>query len=231
MAIVLSALASLVSGWFAYDLIRSSVAKPRPHTVAYAVGMTMFALATFASFISIAFGWTDLVYKTFYLFGAVLNVPFLALGSVYLVGGQRWGKNLLGLLIPFTFMSALLIVPATMGPIPDEILPKGSEIFETAAITTLVAIGAGIGASILVLAGLISIVRFWRTSKPLMFGNVLIVVGTFVAAAQRTVVDATGSQELFTATIFTAVSLIWAGYRLAAGRRASIIAPGPVLRD
>ena len=204
------------------------MAKPRPHTVAYAVGMTMFALATLASFFSIAFGWTDLVYKTFYLFGAVLNVPFLALGSVYLVGGERWGRNLLGLLIPFTFMSTLLIVPATMGPIPDEILPKGSEIFETAAITTLVAVGAGIGASLLIVAGLFSIVRFWRTSKPLVYGNLLIVIGTFVAAAQRSVVDATGSQEIFTATLFSAVTLIWAGYRLAAGRRVSIVAPDPV---
>lgn len=227
MAIVLSAFSAVVAGWFAYDLIRSVAANPRPHTAAYAAGMTMFAIATAASFLSIAFGWTDPVYKTFYLFGGVLNVPFLALGSVYLVGGQRWGKAMLGLLMPFTLMGVLLIVPAAMGPIPDEILPKGSEIFASGGITTLVAIGSGIGAMILIVAGLVSVGRFWRRSKHLVAGNLLIVGGTFVAAAQRTVVDATGSQELFTATLLTAVSLIWAGYRLAAGKRATVLAPGP----
>lgn len=229
MAIVLSAFSAVVAGWFAYDLIRSAAAKPRPHTAAYAAGMTMFAAATLASFLSIAFGWTDAVYKTFYLFGGVLNVPFLALGSVYLVGGPRWGKVMLGLLLPFTLMGTLLVVPAVMGPIPDEILPKGSEIFAAGGITTLVAIGSGIGASILIVAGLVSVGRFWRRSKALVAGNLLIVGGTFVAAAQRTVVDATGSQELFTVTLLTAVSLIWAGYRLAVGKRAAILAPGPTV--
>lgn len=228
MAIVLSALASLAAGWFAIDLVRSAVAKPRPHTTAYAVGMCMFALATMASFLSIAFGWSNFIYKAFYLFGAVLNVPFLALGSVYLVGGIRWGKIMTALLIPFALMAALLIVPASMGSIPAEILPRGSEIFEAGGITTLVAIGSGIGATLLIVAGLASVFRFWRKSRSLVLGNLLIVAGTFVAAAQRSVVDATGSQELFTATLLTAVSLIWAGYRLTAGRRATIQAPESV---
>lgn len=228
MAIVLSAFSSLVAAWFAFDLIRSAVASRRPHTAAYAAGMTMFAVATLASFLSIAFGWTDGIYKIFYLFGGVLNVPFLALGSVYLVGGERWGRAMLGLLLPFTLMATLLVLPAAMGPIPDEILPRGSEIFASGGITTLVAIGSGIGASILIVAGLTSVLRFWRRSKPLVAGNLLIVAGTFVAAAQRTIVDATGSQELFTATLLTAVSLIWAGYRLAVGRRATIMAPGRI---
>lgn len=228
MAIVLSAFSTLVAGWFAYDLIRSATAKRQPHTAAYAAGMTMFAAATLASFLSIAFGWTGAIYKTFYLFGGVLNVPFLALGSVYLVGGERWGKAMLGLLLPFTLMGTLLVVPAAMGPIPDEILPRGSEIFASGGITTLVAIGSGVGATILIAAGLISVFRFWRRSKFLVAGNLLIVAGTFVAAAQRSVVDATGSQELFTATLLTAVILIWAGYRLAAGRRATIMASGPI---
>lgn len=228
MAIVLSAVSSLIAAWFAYDLIRSAAAKPRPHTAAYAAGMTMFALAAFASFLSIAIGWTDAIYKTFYLFGGVLNVPFLALGSVYLVGGQRWGKLMLGLLLPFTLMGVLLVLPAAMGPIPDEILPRGSEIFASAGITVLVAIGSGIGATLLIVAGLASVFRFWRRSRALVAGNLLIVTGTFVAAAQRSVIDATGSQELFTVTVLTAVSLIWAGYRLAAGKRTTILAPGPV---
>ncbi len=143
MAIVLSAFSSLVAGWFAFDLIRSAAAKRRPHTAAYAAGMTMFAAATLASFLSIAFGWTDAIYKIFYLFGGVLNVPFLALGSVYLVGGERWGRAMLGLLLAL-YLDGHVAGPARLpwAAIPDEILPRGSEIFASGGITTLVAIGS-----------------------------------------------------------------------------------------
>lgn len=222
MAAVFSFLAASVAAWFAYDLISGAVTRPRPHLRAYAAGMSMFALATFASFLSITMGWNGPIYKTFFLFGAVLNVPFLALGSVYLVFGAKAGRAMLGLLMPFTVMSVLLIVPATISDVPDEILPTGSEIFAASGITTLVAIGSGIGASLLIVAGLVSVFRFWRTSKALLGGNLLIVGGTFVAASQRSVVDATGSHELFTVTLLVSVSLIWAGYRLATGQRGEL---------
>ena len=35
----------------------------------------------------------DWSFKVFYLFGGVLNVPFLALGTVYLLGGRRLGDR------------------------------------------------------------------------------------------------------------------------------------------
>lgn len=222
MDLVLSSMASLAAAWFARDLVRSAVAKPRPHKTAYAVGMSMFALASLASTLSIAFGWTPLLYKTFFVLGGVLNVPFLALGSLYLVAGERAAKAMRGFLLALAVFSVTLIAPATLGEIPVQILPVGSEVFENGFAPIFAAIGSGLGALVLILAGLVSIFRFWKTSRRLVEGNALIVLGTLVAGAQRSVVDATGSQEVFTVTLLTAVTLIWVGYRLASGQRAQL---------
>ena len=41
-------------------------------------------------------GGDEVTFRLFYLFGAVLNVPFLALGTVYLLGGVRRGDRWAG---------------------------------------------------------------------------------------------------------------------------------------
>ncbi len=55
----------------------------------------MFALASAALWLAEAKGWSSATFRTFYLFGAILDVPWLALGTVYLLTGRarcarRW---------------------------------------------------------------------------------------------------------------------------------------------
>ena len=108
MDTALSLLTALAATVFATDLWLDYRRKPRPHIVAYAVGMTMFAVATWAFFVGITFGWTGFVYRTFYLFGAILNIPFLALGSMFLVVGRRSGNVMAIALGAFTAISVTL---------------------------------------------------------------------------------------------------------------------------
>ena len=45
----------------------------------------MFASASAALWLGVAVGWSGPTFRVFYLFGAILNVPYLALGTVYLL--------------------------------------------------------------------------------------------------------------------------------------------------
>ena len=38
-------------------------------------------------------GWSAASFRVFYLAGAILNVPWLALGTVYLLAGQQIGDR------------------------------------------------------------------------------------------------------------------------------------------
>ena len=55
--------------------------------------MALFAAGALAYFFGVALGWRPWSFKAFYLLGGVLTVPVLALGTVYLLIGRRWGDR------------------------------------------------------------------------------------------------------------------------------------------
>jgi hypothetical protein len=215
---ILSALAALAATIFSFDLWRGYLRRPRPHIAAYGAGIAMFAIATWALFAGVTFGWTGPVYRTFYLFGAVLNILFLALGSMYLVVGKRSGHGMAIALGAYAAISITLVTTVDFEqPLPEGGIP--SDIFATGFGPRLFAIiGGAVGSLILVVLALISLVRFWKKDRKIVWGNALIVAGVFAAAWGGTGL-ALGEASGFSLSLLLAVSLIWAGYRVTSGRR------------
>lgn len=213
-----SAVAGAAATIFAADLWRGYRSRPRPHIAAYAIGMTMFALATWALFVGVTFGWSGGAYRTFFLFGAILNIPFLALGSMFLVVGRRSGHAMT------IFLGALAAISTTLTLTVDfqHELPIGGvphDIFATGFGPRLfAAIGGALGATILMVLAAVSLIRFWTRDRQLVWGNALILAGTGAAASGGTVL-AFGEATWFALSLLVAVTLIWAGYRVASGRR------------
>jgi hypothetical protein len=85
---LLPGIAAAASGAFAAAVLRQYAARRRPHQLAWGVSLSMFAVASLALTAGVAAGWTPLSFKLYYLFGAVLNVPWLALGTVELLAGR-----------------------------------------------------------------------------------------------------------------------------------------------
>jgi hypothetical protein len=222
----LALLAALVATAFSIDLWLDWRRRPRPHVAAYATGMTMFAVSTWALWTGLAFGWTGPAYRIFFLFGAILNIPYLALGSMFLVAGKRAGHIMLIALGAFSAIAVTLTLTVPFAEalpasgIPHEIFPPISEGFGP---RLLAAIGGGMGATILIVLAIVSIVRFWKRDRRLVWANVLIVAGTLAASTGGTGL-AIGEAAAFSISLLVAVSLIWLGYRLAGGRRPSPVA-------
>lgn len=213
--------AALISTAFTADLINGYRRRPRPHAAAYAAGMALFALATWALALGLTSGWTGFSYRVFFLFGAILNIPFLALGSMYLVVGKRAGT------ITFIVVGAIAAIsttltttvpfanPLPLGGIPHDIFPPISEGFGP---RLLAAIAGGLAATVIILLSALSAYRFWRSSRRLVWANLLITAGTFTAAWGGTGL-AIGEGAAFAISLLLAASLIWAGYRTASGAR------------
>ena len=220
MESVLSVVAAIASSLFAFDLWSDYRRRPRPHIAAYGTGMTMFAVATWALFIGVTFAWTGPVYRTFFLFGAVLNIPFLALGSMFLVVGNRSGHAMTVALGAFTaFATTLTLTVPFQQPLPVDGIPHARDMFESGFGPRLFAlIGGAVGVTILSVLALVSLVRFWKKDRSIVWGNALILVGTLAAAWGGTRL-ALGDESGFALSLLIAVTLIWAGYRVAAGRR------------
>jgi hypothetical protein len=215
---VIAALAGVAASIFAFDLWRDYRRRPRPHIAAYGAGMTLFAIATWCLFIGLAFGWSGPVYRTFFLFGAVLNIPLLALGSMFLVVGKKSGHVMTVAIGAIAAISTTLTftVPFEQ-PLPDGGIPH--DMFATGFGPRLFAIiGGASGTTILVILALISLFRFWRKDRRIVWGNALIVTGTLAAAWGGTGL-ALGEAGGFALSLLLAVSFIWGGYRVASGRR------------
>src|SRR5215216_6959769 len=85
---LLPAVAAAASAAFAVAVLRQYAARRRPHQLAWGIALSMFAVASLALTVGVAAGWSPLSFKVYYLFGAVLNVPWLALGTVELLAGR-----------------------------------------------------------------------------------------------------------------------------------------------
>jgi hypothetical protein len=182
----------------------------------------MFALATLALAHGLIVGWSGAGYRVFFLFGAILNIPFLALGSMFLVAGRRAGT------IMFLFLGALSAISITLtttvdfaqalpaGGVPEHVFPPISAGFGP---RLLAAISGGIGASILVVLSVVSVIRFWRKSRRIVWGNLLVLGGTLAASTGGTGL-ALGRSAAFSLSLMAAVTLIWWGFRVSSGARA-----------
>src|SRR4030081_582134 len=85
--------AALVSAISASLLGRQWIARRRPHQLAWTAALGMFTVATLASAHGVRLGWTPGLFRGYYPFGAMINVPFLAVGTVYLLAKRRWAAH------------------------------------------------------------------------------------------------------------------------------------------
>src|SRR4051794_14443846 len=81
--------AAIVALVFAVLVIRQFAARRRPYLAYWAIALLMFATASFAAFLGILNGWNTRLFAAYWLFGAILNVPFLAAGEVVLLVRSR----------------------------------------------------------------------------------------------------------------------------------------------
>jgi hypothetical protein len=218
---IISIVAATASTAFAIDLILDYRRRHRPHVAAFATGIGMFATATICLAIALNTGWSEIDYRIFFLFGAVLNVPFLALGSMFLVVGPRAGHTMTILLAGFAAMSTTLVTTVPFanalpesGVRPD-VFPPLSEGFGP---RLLAAIGGASGTTILVLLAVVSVVRFRKKNPRIVTGNALILAGTLVAAWGGTGL-AIGEDSGFVISLLVTSILLWTGYRTTRSKR------------
>ena len=213
----------------------------RPHEAAWTVALALFALASAALATGASTGWDRGVFRVFYLLGAVLNVPWLALGTVYLLFGEQAGRRVRAVLL---FASGLAVGVMLTAPVAGDVagsatIPVGKEVFGVFP-RVLAAVGSGLGALIVFGGAAWSAVRFARAARgrgaaPRVNGppsgrmaaaNALIALGTLVLSGGGTLQGILGHDEAFTVSLATGIAVVYAGF-LVAARPARAPVPAP----
>ena len=242
----LGAAATLVAAAFALSTLERWLLRRKPYELAWTLSLAMFAVASGDLWWATATGWNDVNFRIFFLFGAILNVPWLALGSIELLAPRRVGR-LVGAVLALVSMFAVgvMTVAPLLGPVPSDPndLPQGSELFGPIP-RILAAVGSGVGALVVFGAALLSAWRLLRgrarsaqLSGPvaapgrLALGNLLIAAGTLVLSGSGTLAGRLGELEAFEVTLLVGVSILFVGFLVAtsaSGTRAPSAGPvGP----
>ena len=98
--VVLPFLSSTLSLVFFVLLIDQWRERHRPYQAVWAIGMLWYGLSAGTEWIGGAVGWSEPLYKSWYLIGAIWVAGWLGLGTVYLLGKTRFG---------FAFAASLML--------------------------------------------------------------------------------------------------------------------------
>jgi hypothetical protein len=102
--IVLPLGSSLLSFIFFVFLIDQWRERRRPYQLVWAVGMLWYALSAGTEFLGGAFGWSEPLYRAWYLIGAIWVAGWLGLGTVMLLAKTRFGLAM----VPVFLLLALI---------------------------------------------------------------------------------------------------------------------------
>jgi hypothetical protein len=233
--VALAAAATLVALAFTLSTFERWLAKHRRHELAWTVALAMFTVGSAALWYGAAAGWGGPAFRVFYLFGAIVNVPFLALGTVYLLGGTRRGDVWTGVVaLAAAFAAGVVAVAPLHHRIPRHRLPQGSDVFG-ALPRVLAAVASGAGATVVLVGAAWTAWRLWRRPRDdpdeghastvgrgrpgrLVGANLLIAAGTLVLGAGGLFNSVLDAMTAFAVTLLVGITLLFAGFLLATAR-------------
>jgi len=180
---------SLVSFCLAIVILRRYWERKGPHLLLWGVGMIFYGIGGFCEGYYGAYGWNSIIFRMWYLFGAILVAAWLGQGTVYLLAKRKWAHGLMVLLVLGSIYGAIKIFGAELDPsLMTTSLHTGSEMSGDAILTSgvrsLTPIFNIYGTVALVGGAAYSAWIFWRKRVLLhrSIGNILIALGAILPA-------------------------------------------------
>ena len=199
-----------------------------PHELAWTISLALFAIGAGALWWAESRGWSLASFRVFFVAGAVLNVPWLALGTVYLLAGEAGGNRVRAWLIGLSGLSVGIVLFAPTAAGRGHELPTGKDVFGVAprsspgsarAWPPWSSSSARCGAPCRLVrhraAGAAARGAAQPAPRPAGRGNVLIAVGTLVLSASGTLAGRLGKDRAFAVTLLVGIVVLFAGFLVA----------------
>jgi len=226
----LAGTATLVACAFALITFDRWQLRGQSHDLAWTIDMILFAVGSLALWWAETTGWTLFIFRIFFVSGAVLNVAWLALGTIYLLTGKTTGDHVRKYLTSLSTFSigVVLIAPAKRELVDGE-FPSARQLFGVTP-RILAAVGSGVPALIIIFGALWSTFRVIRKATPTMsqrnvrivkspkrlaIGNVLVATGTIVLSASGSFAGRLGKDRAFAITLLIGLCILFSGFLVA----------------
>jgi hypothetical protein len=205
-----------------------------PHLLWWAAGILVYGAGTFTEGFTTLFGWSETVFRSWYISGALLGGAPLAQGTVYLLLKRRTANRLTAALIPpIAAGSVCVLLTPVDAALVEPYLLSGS-VMEWQWVRLFSPFINTYAFIFLVGGAALSAVRFSRKKATFdrFVGNVLIAVGALLPGVGGMATRMGYTEALYVGE-FVGIILIFMGYRWNVKRRRVIrrITPQLVTED
>ena len=107
---------AIISFIFSFVIFKRYAEKRRPHLLLWGLGMVFYGIGGFCEAYFGAFGWNALIFRMWYLFGAILVAAWLGQGTVYLLVKRSYANILMVILGVASAYAAIRIFGAQLDP-------------------------------------------------------------------------------------------------------------------
>jgi hypothetical protein len=184
------------------------------------IGVGLYGLGTFTEAVTTIFGWSEPVFRGWYIAGALLGAGPLAQGTVYLLLPRRIADRLAVALLTYVAIASAFVVATPL--LYDLVEPNrlAGDVMAWQWVRLFSPL-VNLYAVVFLIGGAIWSAwkyRSHRDASSRVRGNVLIAVGAILPGIGGSFARA-GVVEVLYVTELIGLLLIWAGYRVIAGDR------------
>jgi hypothetical protein len=186
---ILPFVSCIVSFIFTVFVFNRYLKRGGAHLLLWGTGMAFYAIGGFCEAYFAAFGWNPFIFRSWYLFGAILVAAWLGQGTVYLLAKRRWANAFMLILGAASIYAVIRVFTAQLDPaLMITNLQAGGEMSGKAIVTSGVRFLTPFfnlyGTVTLVGGAAYSAYIFWRKRILLhrVIGNILIATGAMLPA-------------------------------------------------
>ncbi|HKK20888.1 MAG TPA: hypothetical protein VJ983_05395 [candidate division Zixibacteria bacterium] len=208
-------LSTLISALFSFVILSRYRSKPQAtYLFWWGIGVAVYGAGTLVEAYTTLFGWHVAVFKAWYIAGALLGGAPLALGSVYLLMGKKFGKISATLLVVTVAVTSCFVI---FSPIKYDLVDPAILNADVLGWQSIRLVSPFINslAGIFLIGGALYSAAKYR-SRPAMrnryIGNIYIAIGALLPGVGGAF-SRFGHTEVLYIGEFVGIIMIWYGYR------------------
>lgn len=207
-------LTTIFSAFFLYQLVQHYATKRKSaYILWWAVGVLFYGLGTLVESLFTIYGWSEPIFKAWYILGALLGGAPLAQGTVHLLLKPKTANRLSILLIVAILLAATFVI---LSPVDYNLAPTGKlsgkvlEWYWVRLITPFINLYAFV---FLVGGAIWSAYKYTSQKRKRFIGNIYIGIGGLLPGIGGSF-SKFGHTEVLYVTEFLGLLLIYIGYRM-----------------
>jgi hypothetical protein len=222
---LIPAFTTLISLAFAGQVLNQYRSRGKAHQLAWGLALIFYAVAAFPEVVGSISGWNEAEFRVYYLFGAILLVPWLSLGTAELLApaGVRQGYRVFVLGISVLGLATVALAPLHGSFFAGDQVPSnctmwcksgGSYELSNGLAALSAGVGNAVGTVVLVGGALWSAYRAYRAglARGIFYGQIFIAAGAFLVAGIATLTRTPGYYGLFYAGQAAGIAIIFGGF-------------------